>query len=65
MKEIIVLAYLLVIAIGVPCAPYNGSFLDAAKFNYTSAAPISKDDKPIISQIYNNLSTLGDYKVSL
>lgn len=65
MKEIIVMVYLLVVTIGVPCVPYNGSFLDAAKYNHTSAAPISKDDLPKILQIYGNISTLGEYKISL
>ena len=48
MKEIIVFVSLLIVTIGVPCAPNNCSFLDATKYNYTSAAPISKDDKPKI-----------------
>lgn len=63
MKEVIVLICLLGLVLAKPCLPYNGSYLSNTSF--TSAAPIAKDDQPKILQLYGNLSTLGEYKVSL
>lgn len=65
MKVIIVLACLLGLGLGKHCLPYNGSLVSAENINFTTAAPIAKEDLPKILQIYGNLTTLGEYKISL